>query len=221
MKMNRNLLALLVMATMALPVAMAQQSSYQAATSAAQGNESSSAEDARLESHIASCLILASLKEQELSKFAKDKIDEDNVEDFAKKMVKSHDKMVSKLEEFAPHAASVSLSDESDNDSSNQRVRNAAYGQDPVDRKLFTIQRRAAEKCLSMIKEEMEGKDSNKLAEAYVAQQIGAQIGMIAELTAAERSASGDLKEVIQEAKQTAEDHLAEAKDLMKELKKS
>ncbi len=225
MKATSKFVAFLVLATMAAPSALAQhsgQSDTYVTRHGTQSYEGSSDTNARLESHIASCLILANLKEKELSKFAKENIDEDKVEDFAKKMVKSHGKMVSKLEEFAPHAASVKLGDdEDDDDSGRKRTRDASYGQDPVDRKLFTIQRRAAEKCLSLIKKEMEDKDSDKLAEAYLGQQIGAHIGMIAELTAAERSASGDLKEIIREAKKKSKDHLDEAKDLMKKIKKS
>ena len=178
-----------------------------------------SSDSDRLETHIASCLILSNLKEQELSKFVKEKIDDDDVEKFAKKMEKQHKKFVSELKEFAPEAATAKLSDDDDDGDDSKSSRYTATTGDNVDRKLITLQRRAAEKCLKMVKEEMKDKDDDELAKAYVGQQISAHIGMLAQLEAAERSASGNLKSVIKDVKSKTEDHLDEAKDLMKDLK--
>jgi predicted outer membrane protein len=230
--MTRVLSALVMAALVATPATAQQQQPPQqhrndSATYTGQsytaGSTSTSSDSDRLEKHIASCLILANLKEQELSKFVKDKIDNDEVEDFAKKMAKEHRKFVSDLEEFAPEAAKVKLSEDEDDDNDSKSSHYAKKGGkgDKFDRKLITLQRRAAENCLKMVKEEMKDKDDDELAKAYVGQQISAHIGMLAQLEAAERSASRELKDVIKDAKSKTEDHLDEAKDLMKELKDS
>jgi len=203
--------------TMALGVALTSSAAAQQAQDRARAGQ----DDQRMDQQIASAIILANLTQKELSKIAKDKVDNEDVEEFAKKMRDEHKEIVSKFERFAPHAANVKLTEDDDKDRARSpRGRQATQaGQDQADRKLFTVQRRAAEKAVKLSKEEMEELDSEELAKAYVGQQIAAQINLLAALTAAERSASGDLKDAIQDAKSRTEDNLSEAKEKRRELR--
>jgi len=191
---------------------------------AAQQNDNGNDQD-RIDKHLATSLILASRTEKKLSKSVKEKVDNEDVEEFARSMQEEYEELTSKLEEFAPEAAEAQLSDDDDGDRRRGRARRMR-GQmritrdpDQVDRKLFTIQRRAAERSLSLAKDEIEELDEEDLKQTYVSRQIDAQIALLGMLSAAERSASDDLKKVIREATDRTLDNLREAKDLRRDLR--
>lgn len=71
---------------------------------------------------------------------------------------------------------------------------------------------------LSMMERELKARRGAEFDKAYIGQQIGAHIAMIAALKTLEQSASGDLRNVLAQAAHTAQEHLDVAKQLCESL---
>ena len=223
-----------VMAAGASAQTVIQTSNQQPVRSAGQANAS------QVDNRVASCLILANLGEIELAKFAEENLDDGEAKKFAKMLAEDHKKLVKELERFAPQAASTKLS--SDNSSANRNQQQRATqqagtnitpgfdnpsasqqtaAQNPTDQKLFQIEKEAVQNCVAMTKQELQEKQGKEMEKAFVGCQIGAHIQMVAKLKAAENSVSGELQQVIAKARDKAQAHLDEAKQLMKQQEKS
>lgn len=178
--------------------------------------------DSKLEDHVASCLLLANKQQVAISEYAEDRAEDSKVKEFAKKMAEKHEECESKLQRFAPQAASVQLDGGSRDDSVRQASTASGFDDQSLtgelSDELFKLERRAAEECLSLTKKQMDELDGKDLDKAYIGQQIGAHTAMLAKLSASENAASGDLKQLIKEGKDETKDHLEKAKKIMKDL---
>ena len=89
---------------------------------------------------------------------------------------------------------------------------NAAEGVD-----FISLKREIAELCLQSAEQEMsKGEDFDK---HFIGMQLMAHQGMVNTLTVFEQHASPELKETLQKGRETAQAHLDEAREIMKELK--
>jgi len=181
--------------------------------------------DSRVEVHAASRLVLANKEQTAINEYAQDRVQDDKVKEFAKKMAHEHKDRVSTLKKFAPYAASLELKAES-RDGSDQRP-SAEQTRSPggqtlrpnqLGDELLKLERRTAEKCLQLTREQLQEIDGKELDKAYLAQQIGAHTAMLAKLSASEQSTSGALKDHIEESKEATKKHLDEAKKLLKDV---
>jgi predicted outer membrane protein len=95
----------------------------------------------------------------------------------------------------------------------------AGYGSAAsLDDQLLQIERNAANKCQQMVREELQKHDGADFDKAFVGMQIGAHIGMIAQLQAAEQAVSGQFQQVLKEGEQASLKHKQHAEQLKKEL---
>lgn len=83
---------------------------------------------------------------------------------------------------------------------------------------VLKMSQQAAQECLSMTKSMMQEKQGAEFDKAFAGSQVGAHIGMLAKLKAAEQHASPELASIIQESQQTVQSHLEQAKQLCEEL---
>jgi predicted outer membrane protein len=174
--------------------------------------------ETNLDANVAACALLANQEEVALAEFALQHTQNADVKKFAEMLVRDHRAAISKLERFAPYAANVQFRGRGNGANANARdtkegKRNAGERQDEGSR-FFAMERRAHEECLSMIENELSQKQGAEFDECYLGSQIGAHIGMLAKLTAADEFVSPELKQVIDEAMQTTRHHLDEAKKL-------
>jgi len=80
------------------------------------------------------------------------------------------------------------------------------------------IKHELADQCLADAKKELGSKSSNEFDECFVGMQIAGHMHMITELKVTEKHVSANLRDVLTSGQQTSEEHLKEAKDLIKKL---
>ena len=83
------------------------------------------------------------------------------------------------------------------------------------------LARQVKEECLAITKKALSEKQGAEFDKCFVGQQVMAHMSMLAHLKGSEPFASPELKPVIQEGLKATEKHLAEAKELIKQLEQS
>lgn len=80
------------------------------------------------------------------------------------------------------------------------------------------MKREIHRECLALTERELDKWQGNDFDQAYLGQQAGAHIGMLATLITFEKNASDEMRPLIQEARATTEKHLNHANELMQKL---
>jgi predicted outer membrane protein len=83
---------------------------------------------------------------------------------------------------------------------------------------LRQIDRQINERCLQMARDEMQQKSGAEFDRAYVGSAIGAHVHALAALEVIGKQTQGTLAQVAQQAQPTVQQHLEQAKQLMKQL---
>jgi len=190
-----------------------QQQNPQQRTANFRGESAGQSNAQAIDGQLAACLILGNQEEIALGKFASQHASSDKVKKFAQMMVDQHTQAASQLKQFAPQGVSLELSQTGNNQAHNERT--AANGSDQVGQQMLTIMRDAKQECLNMTEKELGQKRGEEFDHAYIGQQMGGHVQMIAALTAFEKHASPELQRVVSEQKKTAEQHLDHLKGLV------
>lgn len=74
--------------------------------------------------------------------------------------------------------------------------------------------------CLSLTQQELDKWQGSDFDQAYLGQQVGAHIGMLATLRTFERHATDEMRPLIQQAVATTQDHLNRANELMRQIER-
>jgi predicted outer membrane protein len=184
-----------------------------------------------LDQKIAVCLLLGNQEEVALAQFAQQRSQNEQVRKFAQQMIEHHQQAISKIEQAAPEAASLNLqlqagtAGEAAASTTASGVRPAS-AEEPVattgagpDQRAVQLAQSVKQECLNLTQQELAQKEGVEFDKAYIGQQIGAHIGMLAELRGSKNFATGPLQQVISEGEQMTQKHLAEAKQIMSQLK--
>ena len=184
-----------------------------------------------LDQKIAVCLLLGNQEEVALSQFAQQRSQNEQVRKFAQQMIEHHQEAISKIEQAAPEAANLNLQlrggteGEAAVSTSASGVRPAS-AEEPVattsaghDQRAVQLVQSVKQECLNLTQQELAQKQGVEFDKAYIGQQVGAHIGMLAELRGSKNFATGQLQQVISEGEQMTQKHLAEAKQIMSQLK--
>lgn len=83
---------------------------------------------------------------------------------------------------------------------------------------LMALGKQTAEECLRLTKMELQRHTGEHFAQAYIGQQVGAHIGMLAKINASEQFASPELKQVLDQGRQITQQHMEHARQLMTQL---
>lgn len=174
-----------------------------------------------LDQQIAACMVLANQEEIALAEFAKERAESDQVKQFAEMLIEQHQQAINKIEQASPQVAAwnIQLRNAKSNQQAGAEAQPQASGQAAGQNPQYLMARQIHEECLALTKEalsEMEGAEFDK---AFVTQQCMAHLAMKAGIKGSEPFASQQLKPVLQEGLQMTEKHLAEAKNLKKQLK--
>jgi len=86
---------------------------------------------------------------------------------------------------------------------------------------LIAMDRELAENCIRETKEELNKKDGNRFDTAFIGLQIAKHAEMKNKLAVFGRHATGDLREVFAQGRETTEKHMQKAEEIMKKLNKS
>jgi predicted outer membrane protein len=202
------------------------------------------AQAGNLDHEIATCLALGNQEEIALAQMAESQAQHDRVKEFAQMMQRDHTQALQRLQQVAPNVSSINLqgrpgatTQSSTRQQPGSAVQQAGgtaqqqFGQPGGVRPAGSTQPSAgqdsartelaqaiASQCLALTQRELQEKSGAEFDQCYVAQQVGAHIGMLAKLQASEQYASGELRTVIQELTPKIEGHLQHAKELAKEL---
>jgi predicted outer membrane protein len=174
---------------------------------------------------IAGCLLLGNQEEIALAEFAQSRAQNPRVKEFAQMMIQDHEQAVAKLTRVAPElaqqAASLREGRPGQNGATPGVTSPASIGQTNASgagNQVFELQKRITKECLQLTQQELGQKQGAEFDKCYMVSQVGAHIGMLAKLRGSQQFASGELKQVIQEAEQTVQKHLEHAKMIAKEV---
>jgi predicted outer membrane protein len=192
--------------------------------------------------HVAQCLILGNQNEIAAAKIAQKKGNNEEVKNFADTMVKDHDKFIAELEKFAGH--NYRHRDSGGSAAAPERVgagerrtgtENAAprspEGKDAKDgkdgehhehlAKFMRIHEELADQCRASVQRELDSKQGKAFDECYMGMQIAAHMKMVDELTVLQRHVTPNFKSILERGRETAQHHLDNAKQVMKDVNDS
>lgn len=175
------------------------------ASRGAGSNERYAAEN--LDYQIAACLLLGNQEEIALAQLGEKHATHPQVKELAQMLVEHHTKAVALIQKAAPEVASLQLAAKAGQPSN-----------EPGGRSVAMLQRIKSE-CLSLTQKELEQHQGTEFDKAFVGQQIGAHLGMLAQLRGSKSFASPELQKVIAQGEQMTTTHMAEAKKIMNQIK--
>lgn len=174
-----------------------------------------------LDAHFASCLILQNQNEVAVAKLAQQKAQSATVKEFAEKLVREHQQFLQDLERFG--GANLKNARATILDGKNQTVevrRPLAVAVANLPDTFLQIKQEMADECLTTARRELEGKSGHEFEACFIGMQIAGHMHMVDELRVMERHASPQLQSVLIEGRETAQRHLAKAKDLMRDVER-
>lgn len=153
-----------------------------------------------------------------LGRYARDRAESSDVREFADSLVQDHDLILRELERFAPEVASDSSdSSRNGNENSQRRQRDSRFVRAWDD---ATVSRQIADRIVRKARDELSEKEGIEFDRCFVTGQLVSHQQSLAQMEVLRQYASGELRQVIDEAIEIVEGHEEEARDLAKELKR-
>ncbi len=191
---------------------------------------------------LATCVAIANQTEVAIARFAKDKVQNQEVKDFANQLVKDHQALLQKLQRFAPEATREGYLQAGQDSAGGNVTATAKTGVQPagganrppatgaiqqtagaqpaesrgVD--FIQLHREIANECLASAKKRLSEKNDKEVDQCFIGTQIAAHMAMLDKLTVMQRHTSGELKELLVDASETTQHHLDKAEKIMKDL---
>lgn len=154
---------------------------------------------------IACCVYGECHNEIEIAKFAESKAKNDEVREFAQRMVRDHSPGCQEMQQLAGQLAS---------DSHQPQAASSGGHLDWI-----SIKKQIGQQCLKSVKEELGSKQGEDFDKCFMGQQIGAHMKVVDELTVLRNHASSELKQKLDKELETAKQHLQLAKQIEQKLK--
>jgi len=173
----------------------------------------------QLEQHAAACLVIGNEEEIAMSEFGEEHAKSDDVKEFCREMSKEHTKFISKLRKFTPQQAASDVTVKTDD--AKVAAKPAAHSGGSMMDQMLALKRDKAQQCLAISKEELSAKKGADFDKCFMSAQIGAHIGMLAELRALKGKTSGEFNELVSEGEKSAKAHLDHAKKVMEQVASS
>jgi predicted outer membrane protein len=164
---------------------------------------------------IANWVLTANQAEIAIAKAAEDKLDNKDVRKFAELLIKEHMPMTQELERFG--ATPVRFDEGSRRDQSG-RTERTAVGAAPRAMNMTEVHREIAQRCVNTAEKELSEAKGKERDECFLGMQIGAHHEMINSQKVLRDYASPELRAVLDKSIQTAESHLDQAKQLIRDL---
>jgi predicted outer membrane protein len=171
------------------------------------------------EKDMACLLIIDNAVQVQLSQFAAKNARNDKVKQFAEKMAKEHKSFIDKLERTA---GAKGFSDKASNgilgkDATRRPARTSQRGKT----ELAQLKIEIAQKALASTKKALQAHDQQHFDKAFMGMQIMVhQLGLDAMQVVENHATSPEFQKTLKEGIATTRQHLAEAKQIMQQLKK-
>lgn len=144
-----------------------------------------------------------------LAEIAEQKAKDDDVKEFARKMVDEHTDFLHKLNR--------AIRGPRNNQSSQQnRQYTQARGQQGLD--LVALKHQLGEQCRQSASQELKQKSGEEFDKCYIGMQLGMHMQMLDTLKVMSRYASPDLDRIIEQGEESTQAHLDRAKEIMRSL---
>ncbi|WP_428306501.1 DUF4142 domain-containing protein [Lacipirellula sp.] len=163
-----------------------------------------------LDHEIAACMLLGNQEEIALAQFAEQHAEHADVKEFAKALVAAHTNAVAMIKKAAPEVADLQLS---------AGKNGATVAHEGQNHAAIGLLQQVKSECLSLTEKELGEYKGAEFDQAFIGQQLGAHVGMLAQLRGSNSFASPELQKVIAEGEKTTEAHMAAAKKIMTQLK--
>jgi predicted outer membrane protein len=180
------------------------------------------------DSQLAGCLIVDNQGEIALGKLAEEKAQDKDVKEFGQKMVKDHTQFLQQLEQFANEGGRMGA--QSQNTAEHTMPTAGATEAaipgsttQPVGGQtlnLVQLKQEIGQKCLDMVKKDLEEKQGAQFDKCYIGAQIGAHMEVLATLEVFRNQASPELANVLDKGIETTKSHLEHAQKIAKALEK-
>jgi predicted outer membrane protein len=210
-----------------------QQQPGQPGAAAAQPGQPGAQPGARtggsLDSHLAQCLTMDNQHEIAIAEIAKQRSKDNDVKQFADKLVQDHTQFLQQLARFAgnqPGAAGGQPGEARTYERTGQPGQPAAgqpgaamaamQGGQP---NFLALKQQIGKRALELTKNELEKKEGVEFDKCFVGEQIGSHIWVLATLEVfKDQQVSPDLRSAIEKGIQTTQEHLDQAKKLADNL---
>lgn len=208
-----------------------------------QRDEKSNASSTQADAEIAAVQLAEHRNEVELAKFAQQKSQNEQVRQFAAKMIKDHGEAVTKLEKIAGRLAGDQRDSADPSRGKDAPQRGVLPTDDPPSKanvqvqagregvqvevggkaghaalNWVTIHQQMAARCLASAKRELASKEGAEFDRCYIGMQVFAHQKMIDSDQVFANYVSGEHRETVEECMKTAQEHLREAKSIMETL---
>lgn len=172
-----------------------------------------------MDAHFAACLVLGNQNEIAASKIASEKASNPKVKAFAEMMIKDHQKYLMELEQFGGRELQGRLSEDqpAPKEAADAPASQAAFTRQPGEFHM-QLKRELADQCRASAEKELSSKSGAEFDKCYIGMQLGAHAHMIDELVVLQRHSSPKFQALLKEGQETAEHHMAKAKEIMKSL---
>jgi predicted outer membrane protein len=178
-----------------------------------------------IDTHVANCLLLGNMEEITICRFALDKIDNDEVKSLAKEMIDDHEKFANQVRRYASKDQSFELRSSKSGDSKIRQVggtreeaRPARNDKAMLHERLAAMEHQAAQECVRLTEECLNREEGKHFDQAFLGQQIGAHIAMLAKLKAAEDDVSPELRKLVMDGEKATKEHKQRAEKLVNKL---
>lgn len=194
-----------------------------------------------LQGKLAAWLASCNDAEVQLGQLAVEKAENQQVKEFAQKMVDEHTQLLGQLEQFIPGGQGQTRGQTSATDPNRSRnpdqpaqprvtdrprdtagqregaARETVGSGGPHD-ELMQIAKKAGERKLQMTKSLLEEKQGAEFDMCFMGQQIFAHIGLLSELEAMQGSGTEEFQQLVTKARQSTDAHFKHAMDIAKSL---
>jgi predicted outer membrane protein len=195
--------------------AASQQGDIQTETAAVQSAQA----DQNLDDQIAACLLLGNQEEIVLAQFAQEHAQNDLVKEFAAMLIEQHTSAIAKIQEAAPDVAGLKLATSDARSAAADELGSADVSAGADSNPTLAMLQRIKSECLKLTEKELSEYRGAQFDNAYVGQQVGAHLGMLAELRGSKSFASPKLQKVIAAGEKMTATHLEQGKKLMGQIK--
>lgn len=184
----------------------------QAQAAGQQQGQQAAPQGAMTDAQLVACLLIDNQNEIAAARIAEQRAQDNDVKQFAKKMIEDHTNFINKLRPLAGQYANIG-SERNQPRSGRNNLTGAGAGIDFVQ-----LKEQLGQQCRESTSRELESKQGEKFDHCYMGMQVGMHMMMLDTLEVFQQHASPQLKTVLSDGKKTTEEHLSQAKKMIEKM---
>lgn len=212
-------LALGLCSCLVVPVAQAQQTTQlPPGQSSLRTERGESAQSEQVNRFLASCLAAKNQAEVEISQIAARQSKNEQVKEFAQKIVDDHTKLGQELQQLTGmQGGARQLGQQPSNQGTPQSSAQTAQSADSAITQLIAIEKQIVDRVKNEVREKLQQKSGAEFDQCFLGFQVMCHTQMQAALGVIKSETSGQLQQIAQEQEPKIEEHLKKAEELMEQ----